>query len=132
MRTPSSSEPRRAHGTPAVTATTRTTKMVDYLPEESETRADGPLDFKDYGPQLHRNFRALKVWMTFKAYGATKLRAAIESNIEVMRYLADRIDESQDFIRLAPVPLSLACFQYRTPDISIHRHESYLVDLKDR
>jgi len=33
------------------------------------------------------------VWMTFKAYGTRKLRAAIESNIEIMRYLADRIDE---------------------------------------
>jgi hypothetical protein len=38
--------------------------------------------------------------MTFKAYGARQLRAAIDSNIEIMRYLADRIDQSQDFIRL--------------------------------
>jgi aromatic-L-amino-acid decarboxylase len=106
--------------------------VADYLREEIDAEADGPLDFKDYSPQLHRNFRALKVWMTFKAYGATKLRAAIESNIEVMRYLADRIDESQDFIRLAPVPLSVVCFQYRTPDISIHGDQSYLDDLNSR
>jgi len=70
--------------------------------------------------------------MTFKAYGATKLRAAIESNIEVMRYLADRIDESQDFIRLAPVPLSVVSFQYRTPDTSIHGDQSYLDDLNSQ
>jgi aromatic-L-amino-acid decarboxylase len=103
--------------------------VADYLREERDATPDAPLDFKDYSPQLHRNFRALKVWMTFKAYGATKLRAAIESNIEVMRYLADRIDESQDFIRLAPVPLSVVCFQYRTSDISLHGQESYLNDL---
>jgi hypothetical protein len=59
--------------------------VADYLREESDAIGDGPLDFKDYGPQLSRNFRALKVWMTFKAYGARKLRAAIESNIEIMR-----------------------------------------------
>ncbi len=106
--------------------------VADYLREESDAGADAPLDFKDYSPQLHRNFRALKVWMTFKAYGATKLRAAIESNIEVMRYLADRIDESQDFILLAPVPLSVVCFQYRTLDISIHGDQSYLDDLNSR
>jgi glutamate/tyrosine decarboxylase-like PLP-dependent enzyme len=56
--------------------------------------------------------------MTFKAYGARRLRAAIESNIEIMRYLADRIDEAPDFVRLAPVPLSVVCFQYRPSDIA--------------
>ncbi len=85
---------------------------ADYL-------GDGPMDFKDYGPQLSRSFRALKVWMTFKAYGARALRAAIDSNIEIMRYLADRIDASPDFVRLAPVPLSVVCFQHRAGDVSV-------------
>jgi len=100
--------------------------VADYLRDESD---DGSLDFKDYGPQLSRNFRALKVWMTFKAYGARRLRAAIESNIEIMRYLADRIDQSPDFVLLAPVPLSVVCFQYRTPDISVHGDQKYLDEL---
>ncbi len=106
--------------------------LADYLGEEDDSGADGPLDFKDYGPQLSRNFRALKVWMTCKAYGARKLRAAIESNIDIMRYLADRIDQSQDFVRLAPVPLSVVCFQYRTPDISVHGDQKYLDGLNNR
>jgi len=105
---------------------------ADYLKKEKDAGIDAPLDFKDYSPQLHRNFRALKVWMTFKAYGTRKLRAAIESNIEIMRYLADRIDESQDFVRLAPVPLSVVCFQYRTADVSKHGDEKYLDDLNSR
>ena len=106
--------------------------VADYLREESDLGSDGPLDFKDYGPQLSRNFRALKVWMTFKAYGARRLRAAIESNIEIMRYLADCIDQSQDFVRVAPVPLSVVCFQYRTPDISVHGDQKYLDGLNNR
>jgi glutamate/tyrosine decarboxylase-like PLP-dependent enzyme len=99
---------------------------ADYLQEEHDSEHDGPFDFKDYGPQLSRNFRALKVWMTFKAYGAKRLRAAINSNIEVMRYLADRIDESPDFVRLAPVPLSVVCFRYCTSDTSIQRDQDCL------
>jgi aromatic-L-amino-acid/L-tryptophan decarboxylase len=106
--------------------------MADYFREEGAPLLDGPLDFKDYGPQLSRSFRALKVWMTFKAYGARKLRAAIESNIEVMRYLAERIDQSDDFIRLAPVPLSVVCFQYRPPDILVQRDRNYTDDLNNR
>jgi aromatic-L-amino-acid/L-tryptophan decarboxylase len=105
---------------------------ADYLKEGNDVETDAPLDFKDYGPQLHRNFRALKVWMTFKAYGAEKLRAAIESNIDIMRYLANRIDESQDFVRLAPVPLSVVCFQYRTIDDFRHTDQRYLNDLNNR
>jgi aromatic-L-amino-acid decarboxylase len=70
--------------------------------------------------------------MTFKAYGAQKLRAAIESNIEIMRYLADRIDHSKDFVRPAPVSLSVVCFQYRTANASIHANQSYLDDLNHR
>jgi aromatic-L-amino-acid/L-tryptophan decarboxylase len=105
---------------------------ADYLREEKAAEPDGPIDFKDYSPQLHRNFRALKVWMTFKAYGAMKLRSAIESNIEVMRYLADQIDQSQDFVRLAPVPLSVVCFQYRTLNSAIHTDQKFLDDLNSR
>ncbi len=100
--------------------------VADYLPDDSDRTDDGAIDFKDYGPQLSRSFRALKVWMTFKAYGARKLRAAIESNIAVMRYLSDRIDASSDFVRLAPVPLSVVCFQYRTSDVSRHDDHGYL------
>ena len=103
--------------------------VADYLREENDPIADGPVDFKDYGPQLSRSFRALKVWMTFKAYGARRLRAAIESNIAIMRSLADRIDESADFVRLAPVPLSVVCFQYRTSDVSHHDDQVYLDSL---
>jgi aromatic-L-amino-acid decarboxylase len=43
-----------------------------------------------------------------------------------MRYLADRIDESVDFVRLAPVPLSTVCFQYRGSDRSRHEDHPYL------
>jgi glutamate/tyrosine decarboxylase-like PLP-dependent enzyme len=105
---------------------------ADYLKKEKDAGVEAPIDFKDYGPQLHRSFRALKVWMTFKAYGAAKLRAAIESNIEIMRYLADRVDESEDFVRLAPVPLSIVCFQYRTGDVSKHSDQEYLNALNTR
>ena len=104
---------------------------AEYFREEDDARWEGPLDFKDYGPQLSKSFRALKVWMTFKAYGARKLRAAIESNIEIMRYLADQIDESDDFVRLAPVPLSIVCFQYRTP-MRPSRESAILDDLNNR
>lgn len=105
---------------------------ADYFGTETDSQDGGPFDYKDYGPQLSRSFRALKVWMTFRAYGARRLRAAIESNIAVMQYLAERIDESPDFVRLAPAPLSVVCFQHRTSDVSHHHDQAYLDRLNDK
>jgi len=68
--------------------------------------------FWDYGPELTRRFRALKIWMAFKAYGVRAIAAAIERNIQLARRLAELVDESDDFERLAPVPLGIVCFRY--------------------
>jgi aromatic-L-amino-acid decarboxylase len=68
--------------------------------------------FWDYGPELTRRFRALKIWMALKAYGVRPLSAAIERNIALARRLGTLVDESDDFECLAPVPLSIVCFRY--------------------
>jgi glutamate/tyrosine decarboxylase-like PLP-dependent enzyme len=68
--------------------------------------------FWDYGPELTRRFRALKIWMAIKTYGVDALAAAIERNIALARRLGTLIEESGDFELLAPVPLSIVCFRY--------------------
>ncbi len=93
---------------------------------------DGRTDPIDYTLELSREFRALKVWMTFKAYGARALRSAIEDDIETMRHLARLIGESGDFELLAPHSLSVVCFRFRTPDQALHSDEAYLSRLNER
>lgn len=68
--------------------------------------------FWDYGPELSRRFRALKVWFALKLHGVDAIAAAIESNIQMARHLAAAVDASDDFERLAPAPLSIVCFRY--------------------
>ena len=83
--------------------------------------------FWDYGPELTRRFRALKIWMAFKAYGVRALSEAIERNITLARRLAAIIDESADFERLAPVPLSIVCFRHTGGrDADAHNRELML------
>jgi glutamate/tyrosine decarboxylase-like PLP-dependent enzyme len=98
--------------------------VPDYL--RSGSNGSERFDFMEYNFQLSRNFKALKIWMTFKAYGSDLLRDAIESNIKVVRHLASLIEGSRDFERLAPVPLSIVCFRYRTEDVRWHSNEDYL------
>jgi glutamate/tyrosine decarboxylase-like PLP-dependent enzyme len=65
----------------------------------------------DYGPDLSRGFRALKVWLTFQALGADAIGAAIEANCAAARRLAAHVAASKLFELAAPVPLNIVCFR---------------------
>src|SRR5215472_10792489 len=66
----------------------------------------------DYGPELSRRFRALKVWMLLKGVGLDRLSDAIESNLACARHLESMVRASNDFEMAAPVELSIFCFRY--------------------
>jgi glutamate/tyrosine decarboxylase-like PLP-dependent enzyme len=68
--------------------------------------------FWDYGPELSRRFRALKIWMALRCHGTRAIGEVIERNLALAQRLAALIDASEDFERLAPVPLSIVCFRY--------------------
>lgn len=68
--------------------------------------------FSEYGFQQTRGFRALKVWMTMQQFGLSGYKAAIEENIALAGYLADRIRNSPEFALMAPPNLSVVCFRY--------------------
>ena len=66
----------------------------------------------DYGPELSRRFRALKVWMFLKGVGLDRLSEAIETNLACARYLESMVRASDDFEMVAPVELSIFCFRH--------------------
>lgn len=74
--------------------------------------ADEAFAYWDYGPELTRRFRALKVWMLLKGVGLDSLSAAIESNLACARYLESMVRASDDFEMVAPVELSIFCFRH--------------------
>jgi len=76
---------------------------------------ENKVDFSEYSMQQSRNFKALKVWMNFKAYGSEKLKQSISHSIELMNYLGGLIRSSEDFELMAPVSLSVICFRYVPP-----------------
>ncbi len=69
--------------------------------------------FSEYGFQQTRGFRALKVWMTMKQAGLSGLRGAIEANLALARYLADRVASAPDLELMAPPSLSVVCFRVK-------------------
>ncbi len=75
-------------------------------------KADEALVCWDYGPELSRRFRALKVWMLLKGVGLDRLSDAIESNLACARHLESVVHASEDFAMVAPVELSIFCFRH--------------------
>lgn len=72
----------------------------------------------DYGIELSRGFRALKIWLTVKEHGTARLGEAIANNCRQARLLATLIGERPDIEVLAPVSLQIVCCRYHAADMA--------------
>src|SRR5204862_54620 len=66
----------------------------------------------DTGIQLGRRFRALKLWMVLRSYGARGIREHLDRHLRLARQFAAWVDDHADFERVAPVPFSVVCFRW--------------------
>ena len=85
---------------------------ADYTRVIGRELADEAFACWDYGPELSRRFRALKVWMLLKGVGLDSLGEAIESNLACARHFESLVQASADFEMMAPVELSIFCFRH--------------------
>ena len=95
-----------------------------YLAREDRGLSAGSPWPCDLGPELSRNFRAFKVWMAFKVYGADALGAVIQNTCDLAKSLAARIRATPELELLAPVGLNIVCFRYRFADTGFSRDSS--------
>lgn len=87
---------------------------ADYI-KVLEQDADESFAFWNYGPELSRRFRALKIWLTLRYYGVRRIAAAISEDNVLAGYLSELVDEAEDFELLAKSQLSICCFRYVPP-----------------
>jgi len=104
--------------------------VPEYLKApESETPVH---NFMDYGVQLGRRFRALKLWMVLRYFGAEGIRSRIREHVRLGHLFASWIDEDPDFERLAPVPFSTVCFRARPAELEGREDEPEVATRLDR
>lgn len=108
------------------------TLTPDYLKHGDRGTASGPLWFSDYGIQLTRGFRALKVWMALKTHGVEKVGRLIAQNIDQARYLAGLVEASPNLELRAPVALNVVCFRYAAGGLSDERLDALNEELLTR
>ena len=84
----------------------------EYLEHNTRGLAAGRLWFSDYGLQLSRQFRALKVWMSIKEHGLDRFGRMMTRNVKQAHYLSQLIEKEQDMELLAPIGLNIVCFRF--------------------
>lgn len=87
---------------------------AEYLPDPT---APEPV-LGSLAPEMSRRARSLAVWATLKAYGRQGIRAIVEQDIALARYLAEAVQDLPDLELLAPVPLNVVCFRYNPSGLS--------------
>jgi aromatic-L-amino-acid decarboxylase len=96
---------------------------ADYIKVHEQDEQES-FAFWNYGPELSRRFRALKIWVTLRYYGVRRIAAAISEDIALAAYLAECVERAEDFELLAPVELSICCFRYLPASLRIQIEQS--------
>lgn len=87
---------------------------TSYLAHHPRGLSAGPDPLANYGPELSRGFRALKVWFGLKVHGPAEYRRIIAQNIAQAQYLAAQVAATPELELLAPAPLNIVCYRYRS------------------
>jgi aromatic-L-amino-acid decarboxylase len=88
-------------------------RAFSLTPEYLQTNDAGAKNLMDTGIQLGRRFRALKLWMVLRHFGASGLRAHLSEHMRLAQRFAVWVRESDAFELAAPVPFSVVCFRLR-------------------
>jgi glutamate/tyrosine decarboxylase-like PLP-dependent enzyme len=90
--------------------------MPEYL-RDTETER-GEVNFCDYGPELTRPFRALKLWMSLKVFGAAAFEHAVNTGLDHAEETEAILRRDEGWEIVSPASLAILCFRYRAPELN--------------
>jgi aromatic-L-amino-acid decarboxylase len=87
-------------------------RTFEIHPEYLKTGVDAKVkNYRDWGIQLGRRFRALKLWFVVRSYGVEGLQALVREHLRLAALVRDWVEADPRFELLAPVELGLVCFR---------------------
>ncbi|MCC6129249.1 MAG: amino acid decarboxylase [Acidobacteria bacterium] len=98
----------------------RVRRAFSIVPHYLETPegAAGVREYMDYGIQLGRRFRALKLWMTLRSFGASGMRERLALHLEMAAQLRRRLEGVPGIQILAPTLFSVVVFRHAPEGLS--------------
>ena len=88
--------------------------VAEYLKTSEQTVKNG----MDYGVQLGRKFRALKLWFVIRYFGVAGMQARLREHCRLAKLFASWVEASSDWEMMAPMPFALVCFRAAPEGIS--------------
>ena len=108
----------------------------EYLTAAPRGLAAGNPWFCEYGPELSRGFRALKIWFALKEHGIRNIAKKVEDNCRQAAFLGELAEKNPDLELSAPVALNIVCFRFvaasRTDDELNHINAEIVMDLQEK
>ncbi|MBN1158167.1 MAG: aspartate aminotransferase family protein [Bacteroidales bacterium] len=93
-------------------------RTFSILPEYLKTKSgDQVKNYRDWGIQLGRRFRALKLWFVIRNFGLEGLRNTLRNQINWIQKVAKAMEHHPEFEIMAPVQLNMICFRYHPAGI---------------
>jgi aromatic-L-amino-acid decarboxylase len=92
-------------------------RAFSLVPEYLTSPEAGAVNYMDYGLQLGRRFRALKLWFVLRHFGAEGIRKQLRRHIALAQEFASWVRADPQWQVLAPHPLSVVCFRYAPPGL---------------
>ena len=109
---------------------------ANYLASHEKGLASGPEPFSNFGMELSRGFKALKVWMSLKEHGIEKYKSLVRQNIQQAFYLGSLIEQETNLELLTEVAMNIVCYRYNPGGLSIDElnklNKIILMELQER
>ena len=88
-------------------------RTFEIHPEYLKTGVDAQVNnYRDWGIQLGRRFRALKLWFVLRSYGVEGIRAMVREHLRLAGLFKSWVESDPRFEVLAPVHFGLVCFRF--------------------
>ncbi|MBL8182113.1 MAG: amino acid decarboxylase [Blastocatellia bacterium] len=82
--------------------------VAEYLKTSDEQTVKNGMD---YGIQLGRKFRALKLWFVIRYFGVEGMQTRLREHCRLAKLFASWVEQSDDWELMAPLPFALVCFR---------------------
>lgn len=104
--------------------------IPEYLAKNTRGLASGDNWFSEFGLQLSRRFRALKVWMSLKEHGSERFGRMISRNVEQANYLGKLVNNNKDLELIAPIGMDIVCFRYNPGGLNLEQLNALNKEIK--